>query len=124
MHDIDVCGEDRLERVRAAVAGDGANERTLDVQPGDDPRRQRITFPQLYQPREPRAHRLHMLCDDGGEDAADAVSVEFLASRVQVVRREFILVEINAAVAVDLQVEVTHEHPVLPLSNDADKVSR
>ena len=54
---------------------------------------------------EPRAHPADVFGDDGREDAARPVGVEPLARAVEVVGGEVVLVEVDAGVAVYLEVE-------------------
>src|SRR5207248_5158948 len=64
--------------------------------------------PALRVPHSFPTRRSSDLRDDRRENSADAIGVELLTRAVQILRRQLVLIEIDAAVAVHLEVEVIH----------------
>jgi hypothetical protein len=92
--------------VRAAIPVDGADERPLDVQRGDHCAGERIGLAQLNKPAEAVFHDRDMLGRDCRQETADAVTLHGRADLMELVGGEVVAMEVDAAVAVDLQVEV------------------
>jgi len=117
LHLVGVRRADGVGRVGAAVAVGRADERTLDVDAGDEAPGEGILRAVRHQGRHPPLHPLERFGGEGGKDSRDAVGLEPLARGVQRVGGQAVAVEVHAAVAVDLEVEkagrVAHGH--LPL---------
>jgi hypothetical protein len=67
-----------------------------------------------HQRRQPAAHQVQLLGNDGRKDTTDAVCFQPRAGAVQFVGGQTFLVEIDASVPIDLQIEVDilRIHPV------------
>ena len=104
-HRVRIRGADRIGGMCAAIARGLVEERSLDVNAGDEAGRERIARAQRGQPCEAPAHQVDVVRDDGGEDAGDPVSLEPQAGGVQIVGRQSVAVEVDAGIAVDLEIE-------------------
>src|SRR6185436_19177344 len=78
------------------------------------PANQRIAIANRGECRQPAAHGRDVVSDDGGEQAGYAVCVKPFARPMQVGGTEIILIEVNPAIAVDLQIEKAHGRGACP----------
>ena len=98
-------------RMRPAKAVLGTEEGTLNMKARDHLANQRIGFAQCHQAVQPADHCIRGFRYDGGENARHAIGPQVLAGPVKILRAQIILIVINAAIAVDLNVEVSHGGP-------------
>ena len=96
---------DRIARVSAAEPVGLIEKRPLDMNAGNQPFGQRIGGAQGRQRREPAAHERQVVGDDRCQARGDAIGLEGRAGAVQVVGRQSVGVEVDAAVPVHLQVD-------------------
>src|SRR5262245_51637140 len=85
-------------------------EGPLDVNAFNETPNERIALTKRSDGRQPPAHRVEIVGDDRGEDAAYAVGLEPLARPMQRVGLEAVLIEIHPAIAVDLEIEELPSH--------------
>src|SRR4051794_29045103 len=104
-HGVRIRWTNRIARMRAAIAVDRADERALDMDPGDHLPRQWIVAAQLDDAAQTPLHHRQMIRDNSGKKYVAPVRAHALTGVVKIFGGQRVAVEVDAAVAVDLQVE-------------------
>ena len=87
------------------VAGRVVDERAFDVDAPDNFPHQRVLPADGGDPLEPGLHPRQLVGNDRRQNAGHAVLAEPLAGKVQVGLGQIVLVEVNAGIAVDLEID-------------------
>src|SRR4029453_9874214 len=100
--------------MRAAIAVALVEKRAFDVQTGDYTASHRILLAEGRERRQPPAHGVETIGDDRRERGADAVGLEAGAGEMQPLCGQSILIEIDAGISVDLEINVIvrRAHPI------------
>ena len=80
------------------------------MNPGNELPAERVVFAQFYNLRSAPAHYRQLGRANRGEDAGHTIALQRFAIAPQFFGGQTVLIEVNAAVAVDLDVEVPFGH--------------